>query len=191
AVFNESFANFVGARGSEQFFRSRGDTAAARTVAARWNDEEVLGRFWNRVYQAVDSAYRVHPESRVARIAANDTVYARARDWLVRDVGPQLQTIDTTNLGRARLSNAVLLAQRIYTTDLDDFDAVYAREDDDLKRAVVRIIELAKSRRADPFGAVRDWVSAGGSATRAGSATAGAPAGVSPAAGAASKPPEQ
>ncbi len=180
AVFNESFANFSGARGAERFFRSRGDSLAARAVAARWNDEKVLARFWDGVYRAIDSVYRAHPDDRAERIAAHDTVYARARDMLVHDVGPQLRTIDTRYLDRVRLSNATLLAQRIYTTDLDDFDAVYEREGRDVKAAVARIIALAKSRPADPFGAVRDWASAGGAPARVGTA-AGTPTATPPA----------
>ena len=159
AVFNESFANFAGARGSERFFRSRGDTATARLAAQRWDDEKVLGRFWDRVYHAVDSAYRAHPESVAARIAAHDTVYARARQELVAEVGPQLRTIDTRYLDRARLDNATLLAQRIYLTDLDFFDDVYRFEDDDPRRAIAQVITIAKSRPDDPFGALRDWAS--------------------------------
>lgn len=182
AVFNESFANFSGSRGAERFFRSRGDSLAANAVAARWNDEKVLGRFWAGVYHSLDSVYRAHPGDRAERIAAHDTVYARARDILVREVGPQLRTIDTRYLDRVQLSNAALLAQRIYLTDLDDFDAVYEREGHDVKAAVARIIALAESRPDDPFGAVRDWVSArrtgpAGGTARAAAAGAAAPAG--------------
>lgn len=159
AVFNESFANFSGSRGSERFFRSRGDTAAARLAADRWEDEKLLGRFWNGVYHSIDSVYRAHPGSAAERVAAHDTVYARALQELVHVVGPQLRTMDTRGLDRVHLDNAVLLAQRIYLTDLDQFDAVYEREGRDVKRADARIIQLARSRPKDPFGAVRDWVS--------------------------------
>lgn len=172
AVFNESFANWSGARGSERFFRSRGDTAVARVAAARWDDEKLLATFWDRLYHSIDSVYQAHPGSAAARIAAHDTVYLRARAELVRDLGPRLRTIDPRYMERMRLDNAALLAQRIYLTDLDLFDAVYDREQRDARRAIARVIVIAKSRPADPFGALRDWVSAARDSAAAGAALA-------------------
>lgn len=173
--FNESFANFDGARGSERFFRSRGDTALARVAADRWADEKLLGEFWDRLYHSVDSAYRAHPgpADSALRVAAHDTVYLRARDELVRDVGPRLRTIDPRYLGRVRLDNAVLLAQRIYYTDLGAFDDVYDREGRDLRRTIARVIAIAKSRPGDPFAALDAWVAAADSTGRAALPAAG------------------
>ncbi len=45
AVFNESFANFVGSRGAAWFFLARGDTASARRSEERWEDQKELARF--------------------------------------------------------------------------------------------------------------------------------------------------
>jgi predicted aminopeptidase len=162
AVFNESFANFVGARGSAWFFRSRGQTAAADEADARWSDEKVMARFWERLYHAIDSTYKSHPGADTAhireRIAARDTVYRRARVELVEVLGPQLHTIGPRVLERMRLDNAALMARRIYLTDLDVFDGVWIRANQDLRKAIAKMIELAKGRPKDPFGALREWV---------------------------------
>jgi predicted aminopeptidase len=159
AVFNESFANFVGSRGAERFFRSRGQQAAAEQVVARWEDEKVLGRFWAALYAQVDSAFKAHPgdepEHIAARIAVRDSLYARARETLRDEIGPQLRTISPRAVERVRLDNAVLMARRVYLTDLDAFDAVLAREGGDLRRAVATIIRAAKGNRKNPFDAVK------------------------------------
>lgn len=162
AVFNESFANFVGARGSAWFFRSRGQPAAADEADARWSDDKVIARFWERLYHSIDSAYKAHPGEDSAhvreRIAARDTVYHQARTELVEVLGPQLHTIGPRVLERMRLDNAALMARRIYLTDLDLFDAVWLREGQDLRKTIARVIALAKSKPKEPFGALRDWV---------------------------------
>lgn len=160
AVFNESFANFVGARGSAWFFRYRGQPDAADEADARWEDEKLMAHFWDTLYHAVDSAYKAHRQSAAARIAARDTVYARARSQLVYILGPQLRTIGPRVLEHVQLDNAALLARRIYLTNLDDFDGVWLREGRDLRRTVKAIIVLAKSKPKDPFGAVHAWVAA-------------------------------
>ena len=162
AVFNESFANFVGARGSAWFFRSRGQREAADEEEARWGDEKLMARFWERLYRSMDSTYKSHPgedsDHVRQRIAARDTVYRRARTELVEVLGPQLHTIGPRVLERMRLDNAALLARRIYLTDLDLFDAMWLRADQDLKKTIAQVIKLAKEKPKDPFGAVRAWV---------------------------------
>lgn len=168
ASFNESFANFVGARGAAAFFRARGDTAAAAAAEARWADEKTLGQFWTLVYTSLDSAFRAHPGgdsvSRAARLAARETIFGLARDSLIGSLPQRLQTVPASALARARLDNAALLARRVYLTDLDQFDAVYDRVGGDLRAAVIRVIALARANPGDPFGGVRAWVAAGGTA---------------------------
>jgi predicted aminopeptidase len=161
AVFNESFANFVGSRGSVAFLRARGDTGLARLAEARWADDTVLGGFWASVYGGLDSAFRAHPgggaSARAARIGARDTIFARARERLVREVGPRIKTFSVEHLARVRLDNAALLAYRVYYTDLPVFDAIYVRCGGDLRRTVRQVIAIAKGSPGDPFGGMRAW----------------------------------
>jgi len=158
AVFNESFASFVGARGAAAFFRSRGQPEAAAKVDAEWEDDKILGDFWTRLVKSIDSAYARHPDSREARIAARDSVYADARKSLVSEVGPRLKTIGPFYVQRVPLDNASLLARRVYAKDLDLFDQAFVREGRNLRRTIARIIQIARSDKKDPYGALRRWL---------------------------------
>ena len=147
AVFNESFANFVGARGAAAFFRARGDTLNASRCDWRWEDEKQLGLFWTRVKDSLEHAYAEHPgaDGKAARLVARDSVYAWARRQLVDSVGPRLTTVPPIYAQRVHLDNASLLARRVYMTDLGKFDDVWEREGHDLKRTIAAII--AEHRR--------------------------------------------
>jgi predicted aminopeptidase len=176
AVFNESFANFVGSRGAAWLFRSRGSIDAAEQTDARWEDQKLLGTFWAALYHSIDSAFKAHPgesgAAKAARLAARDTLYRLARIDLVETLGPKLRTVGPRYLERVALDNAALLARRVYLTDLPLFDAVHEREGGDLRRTVRRVVELAKSRPKDPYGALRDWLD-GDKGQGTGAATAG------------------
>jgi predicted aminopeptidase len=160
AVFNESFANFVGARGAAAFFRARGQPAAAAEVDARWSDQKVLARFWGSLHRALDSGFKANagPALTMRRLTLRDSIYGAARRRLLYELGPQLRTVGPRALERTRFDNAALLARRIYLTELDLFDAVLARESGDLRTTVRRVIALAKSDDDDPYRAVRRWV---------------------------------
>lgn len=161
APFNESFAMFVGARGAAAFFRSRGQDSAAAKVDADWEDDKLLARFWSRVIRSLDSAYAAHPESKEARIAVRDTIYMRTRAALIGEIAPQFKRINPRYAERVPLDNASLLARRVYASDLDVFDLIYEKEGRDLKRAIGRVIGLAKANPKEPFAALRRWVGVG------------------------------
>lgn len=168
AVFNESFAEFVGNRGAAEFFMSRGDTASAARAGARWMDERLLGQVWARGFVEIDSAFRANPyadaralrdttierDVRARRLAGRDTVYARLRRFLVDTISPQLVTIDKRYGERVRLDNAALLARRIYATGLGDFEVLWEQQGRSVAKAIARVAVIAAQDPPDPFDAL-------------------------------------
>ena len=129
-------------------------------VAARWEDEKIIGRFWASLYARVDSAFAARAGRRPDTVAA---AHRRARLASTRDAREQMRRRDgaaapddeSGALERIRLDNAVLMARRVYLTDLDAFDAVLARRRRGSAPAVAAIIEAAKSGQEASFDAVR------------------------------------
>ena len=143
--YNESFASFVGGRATEHFFRARGDSAMLRRAEDDWQDDLLLGAFWERTAREIDSVFKALPDSaRDARIAARDTVYGHARRRLVDSVGPQLRTYPKGWVERVPLNNAVLMARRVYADRLDRFDSVYTANGRDLPKAIQAVIAMYK-----------------------------------------------
>jgi predicted aminopeptidase len=154
-AFNESFASFVGARGAAEFFRARGDTAAARRVDERWEDDKRIGAFWAALTHSLDSAFKAHPDDRAARLAARARIYAAARRELEDSIGPRLRTYPSWYAARVKLDNAAVLARRVYASGLDVFDTIWADHGYDLRTTIRAIIALAKGNPDDPAAAVR------------------------------------
>lgn len=176
-VFNESFATFVGGRGAIEFYRTYGDTLMLARAERDWADDRILGAFWATLYAELDSAFAAHPDTlnrgdaKPTRLAAREAVYAEARRRLIDSIAPQLKSYGPVWAREVALNNAVLMARRVYATGLDDFEMVYRREGQSVPAAVRRIVDLAKSRPQDPFGAVADWLG-GGAGSAADSVTA-------------------
>src|SRR5712664_4830378 len=88
--FNESFASFVGYRGAEAFFRSRGDTLDGRRAAARWRDERTLDVLWSELARRLDSAYAAALGGPTLE-RARATLFGWARGQLTGPVGQGLE----------------------------------------------------------------------------------------------------
>jgi len=149
--FNESFANFVGYRGAEALFRSRGQDRLAERAAARWRDEVRLSRFYGVLVNRLNVLY-VSGLSGAALEAARDQLFRQAADELSGPLAPTFETIDARRLAQRPLNNAVVLAVQVYLTRLGEFDDVLAAAGD-LRSAIGRIVRHA-SAGGDPWGAL-------------------------------------
>ena len=152
--FDESFASFVGYRGAERFFRSRGDTLDARRAAARWRDERTLDVFYAELARRLDSAY-ADTLSAVRLAHARETIFRWAGAQLAGGVGQGLETYDWRGLSRTPLNNAVVIAQRLYRMNLNLFDEIYVQSNADIAEAIRAIqIRVFTQPDQDPYRAL-------------------------------------
>jgi predicted aminopeptidase len=152
--FNESFASFVGYRGAEAFFRSRGDTLDAARARARWRDERTLDVFYAELARLLDSAY-AGARGTDAVNAAREALFGWARTQLAGAVGQSLETYDWRWFARAPLNNAVVIAARLYRMDLNLFDQIYLQHNADLTETIRGIqVRVFTQPDRDPYRAL-------------------------------------
>ncbi len=152
--FNESFASFVGYRGAEAFFRSRGDTVDAARARARWRDEQTLDVFYAELARRLDSAY-AGARAPDAVEAARTALFGWARAQLTGPVGQSLETYDWRWFARSPLNNAVIIAQRLYRLDLNLFDEIYVQNNADLAETIRAIqVRVFTQPDRDPYRAL-------------------------------------
>lgn len=136
--FNETFAQLVGYRAAEAFFRARGDSANAARAADRWHDELVLAGFYDELAARLDTLYASRPDS--AALAEGRAEAGRwSREQLEGPVGGELRTIHVGRLADRPVNNARLIAARIYRTKSALFEAWYQRNGADIRRTVATL----------------------------------------------------
>ena len=152
--FNESFAEFVGYRGAERFFRSRGDSLNAARTLARWQDEQKLAQFYENLVGQLERVY-ASPARHEDVHRAREALFQQARDRLAGQLARELRTIDGRRLAERPLNNAVLLANRVYGTGLDRFDSLLVRQGGDLRATILHVKQQVRERD-DPWW-VLEW----------------------------------
>ncbi|MBI3983342.1 MAG: aminopeptidase [Gemmatimonadetes bacterium] len=149
--FNESFAEFVGLRGAERFFRSRADSGAALRARAVWQDELVLGDFYASLATTLEAAYAQDLSGAPLR-EARERIFVDAQAALAGGLGSRLRVYDGVRLARSPLNNARVIAARLYRTRLDLFERVLEAQSGDLRQTVATISAAARSAGSrDPF----------------------------------------
>ena len=152
--FNESFASFVGYRGAQAFFRSRGDQVDARRANARWRDEQLLDLFYSELARRLDSAYAERPSGAELETTRRQ-LFGWARAQLTGPIGQQLETYDWRRLAQGTLNNAVVIAQRLYRSNLNLFEEMFVQHDANLAETIRAIqLRVLTQPDQDPFHAL-------------------------------------
>ena len=146
--FNESFAQLVGYRSAEAFFRERGDSANARQAANRWHDEIVLGEYYTALVRRLDSLYDQKPDS-VALEKGRREVAAWAHRQLTGPVGQRFRSFRVDRLAERPINNARLIGSRIYRTRLDLFDRWFEQHGGDIRQSVSKLETLMDGVEGD------------------------------------------
>jgi predicted aminopeptidase len=127
AAFNESFANFVGARGAISFFCTRDGPEALECQAAEaaWHDEMRFGAFLSALVIELEALYGRDDLSREQKLELREGVFTRAQERFRDEVQPRLRGLRFDSFVRHPLNNATLIGRRLYYQRLELFEALY------------------------------------------------------------------
>lgn len=146
--FNESFAQLIGYRATEEYFRGRGDSVLAGRARDRWLDEIVLGEFYDALLRRLEGFYAGQPQPDSLE-AGRVAIGAWARAELEGPLGARLRTIRVGRLAERPINNAALVGVRIYRTHLDWFDRWHQRNGPSVQSTVTTLKALLQDVPGD------------------------------------------
>jgi predicted aminopeptidase len=143
--FNESFANFVGAKGVSAYLTHR-DGANAPSHQQYQDiqaDQEVFREYMLGIVSQLEALYR-EPISRQAKLERRESIFEAARTHYP-SVFPNMKTKTYRRYFEGRqLNNAVILSFRRYNQDMSFFEDALAQHGGDLRRMIAAFKELRK-----------------------------------------------
>ncbi|MBA4156015.1 MAG: aminopeptidase [Gemmatimonadetes bacterium] len=156
AQFNESVANFVGARGAIEFFCRREGENGPRCQRARdaWADDLLFGEFLSAMVADLEALYARTELTSEQKVVAREGVFAGAQHEFAETVRPQLRVSTFASFGQEPLNNATLIGRRLYYGRLDLFELVYERYGRDLPLTIEAIVAAARGTAGDPYAGV-------------------------------------
>lgn len=159
AIFNESLATFVGARGAIDYFCTIArDPESCERAETMWRDELIYADFLSELVDELDTLYGRDDLTSGQKIEQREVVFSRAQARFTDEIAPQLRILTFRSFSNATLNNAYLIARRIYYQRLDLFEEVFHATGGDLQRVIRRISTAAESRPDDPWSAIEELV---------------------------------
>jgi predicted aminopeptidase len=153
-MFDESAANYVGGRGAVEFFehlkgRDSQDASAARAIV---QSDMKFGDFLKHEEDKLLALYNSgKPRAQILKERVG--VFHEIQEDYTR-LKSRLSGLERFDLDKVSLNNAVLINYQLYFHNLEDFAAIDALHQCDLRVTIEAIIGLARGDPDDPFGAI-------------------------------------
>lgn len=153
-AFNESVANFVGARAAIDFFRDTFGAGAPehRRALEAWDEELEFSAFLEQLAAELTALY-AKDVTLTEKLREREKLFTDAKERWARRIAEK-PSHRFRNFPKQPLNNAVMIHYMLYMKELRLFDELYALQGKDLLRTV-NVIRKAVSGAAKPFEAVR------------------------------------
>jgi predicted aminopeptidase len=154
-AFNESFASFVGDRGAIEFFCARDGVESERCRRARdgWTDNLRYAAFLSSLVGELQSVYGRDDLTLEEKLQRRQVIFDQSRVRFVEEVEPDLLTRGYRGFLQRPLNNATLIGTRLYYDRLGVFEAVFHHFGQDYVRTLHAVLDAARARPDDPYGA--------------------------------------
>jgi predicted aminopeptidase len=153
-AFNESVANFVGARAAIDFFREKFGAGSAehRRALEGWDEELEFSAF---IEQLAGSLIRLYAQDAPLeeKLREREKIFVEGKEQWARRLAEK-PSHRFRNFPKQALNNAVMIHYMLYMKDLRLFDEIYLAQGKDLVQTIGAIRE-AVAGADEPFEAVR------------------------------------
>ncbi|HET6763201.1 MAG TPA: aminopeptidase [Longimicrobiaceae bacterium] len=155
AMWNESFASFVGGRGAIRFFcgREGPDSRNCRQARDEWDDDLLMGQFMTDMVARLEALYARPDLTPEQKVEQREAIFEQARQDFRTRMQPRFKAGTYGSFLTAPLNNATLISRRLYYGRLDLFERVYQSRGGDLPRTIADIVAAARGSK-DPYAAV-------------------------------------
>jgi predicted aminopeptidase len=153
-AFNESVANFVGARAAIDFFGEKfgpGSTEHRRALEG-WEEELEFSAFIERLAAALTDLYG-RDIAFAEKLREREKIFAQGKEEWARRIAEK-PSHRFRNFPKQALNNAVMIQYMLYMKELRLFEDIYHSQGQDLSRAI-DLIRQAVAGANEPFEAVR------------------------------------
>lgn len=148
ADFNERLAVFIGAKGTEMFYKKLEGpkSVTLKTVELENADEQLFSKFIGSKIFELNEWYK---KNQTKNESERNAQFEKIKNDFDRELALQLKTKNYEKFKDQKINNAYLGLYKTYNQNLDDFEKVFTKADHDIFKFIELMKTLEKSENPE------------------------------------------